>query len=399
MNKYFPGKYEFIYFAETDTNIQTDLSLIVTRDLEEAAVKAWELTCSIFIFRPNHDAETTRFLRKIDEKGLKAIAWMHNNNRLILNKLSDNKSITACVCPGRDQYETMRDHPLVNKLVVINNAIDHYIIQDVQLKKEKSVVFLGSLSFAKGFHTIAKMWKKILRYHPDARLIVIGSGNLYDTGVHLGSLNLAEKSYEKLFHKYILNDNGGILDSICFMGKLGNEKFELMRTASVGIVTNPLIRETFCLAAVEFQLCGTPVVGRPYGGLNDTVENNKGGYLRNSSKGRLRCILQLLADPELSKQMGNKGNDYVKNKFNYQIICNAWNDLFIKVLNGPDIKIIPPNVNYSGPFNMTRELLRLLKTKYRLLRFIIPSIYVFHLFEFLQLRIQKFKYWLGSYFP
>lgn len=397
MRKYYPGRFEFIYFAERCDNIITDFRLESANTLEDAAEKSMKLTCSILIFRPTYDNETLNFLRKIRDLELKAIAWMHNSNKLILNHLSLNRSVVCCVCPGRDQYETLRDHSLIRKLIVISNAIDPEIYPK-QCEKEKTVVFLGSLSFAKGFHLIARSWKKILRFHPDARLIVIGSGNLYDRNTKLGPLNLAESGYEKLFRKYVLDGKGEMLQSVQFLGILGNEKNEVMKKASVGIVTNPLIRETFCLAAVEFQLCGTPVVSSPYGGLNDTVANNIGGFLRGSCKERIECILKLLSDVELAGKMGSDGKRIVSERFNYSTICKDWHDLLLDIEHGSNrIVILEPAETNTKNLDLARERIRILKSRYPLFRMIIPSVYVLHFIEFIKLRLQKFRFWAASF--
>ena len=49
-----------------------------------------------------------------------------------------------------------------------------------------NVVYLGGLNKYKGFHVLAKAWKKVLAEVSDAKLIVLGSGKLYNRETSMG---------------------------------------------------------------------------------------------------------------------------------------------------------------------------------------------------------------------
>lgn len=392
LNEYFPSEFEFLLLAESTKNLKTEFQTVEVSDLSDAAEKAKDAACDMIIFRPNSDKETIAFLKKIEALKLPSIAWMHNSNRLILNNLSSNKFVLRCVCLSYDQYETLRDHPLIKKTAIIYNAVDPVCFPEKSSEKEKNVVFIGSLTFAKGFHTIARMWKKIIKIHPDAKLIVIGSGKLYDRASTSGELNIAEQEYENLFRKFISDEKNQILDSVRFLGVMGQGKYEIMSKAAVGIVTNPLLRETFCLSAVEFQLCGTPAVSRGYGGLLDTVKDGKGGFLRNSQTNRLKCILKLLDDLELSKTMGLEGRQFVLEKFTWEKIAPRWIQLIKDVQSKAEVDILAIEAKNINLLNNYRENMRLMKEKFPLFRVIIPSIYLIQIIEFLRLKWQKYLY-------
>ena len=393
LEKYYYNQFRFLIFAESDKAIKSKYDVLKIDNLEDAAQKAKDNSCDIFVFRPGFDNETQAFLKKISEIKLKAVAWMHNSHRLILKHLARNQYVVRCVCVSRDQYETLRDHPIITKLTLIYNAVDSATIPfNVENQKTKSVVFLGGLTFAKGFHTVAKMWKKVLVYHPDAELVVIGSGTFYDRNLKLGPLGLAEEKYEKMFSRYILNRSGRIIESIKFLGTLGAEKYEIMCKASAGIANHPDLRETFCLSAIEFQLCGTPVVSSPYGGLLDTVENGVGGFLRNYPADRLKCIVKLLSDKDLAFEMGKNGRKFAIEKFNYDRICKDWSQLFYDVHNDNKVCILEIIPSEATLLNRFRELLRILKSKYTFLKVLLPSIYLIHSFEVIKLKIQRIRY-------
>lgn len=78
---------------------------------------------------------------------------------------------------------------------------------------------------------IAKAWKTVLAAVPDAKLNVIGAGNLYDRNSKLGKYGIAEESYENSFMPYLtekFEEDGEIkeriLPSVKFWGLMGVEK-------------------------------------------------------------------------------------------------------------------------------------------------------------------------------
>ncbi len=390
LNKYYKDKLEIILFAEYEKAINTDYKVLAVDNLIDAAQEAKNISCDMIVFRPSYDNETLAFLNEIKKLKIKAIAWMHNTPIFLLNHLNKNNCITRCICVGREQYETLRDHPIINKLSMIFNAVDSINLpNDGKVKKTETVVYLGSLVFAKGFHFLAKVWRKILESHPDAKLYVIGSGKLYDRNQKLGPLGIADERYERMFSKYILDDQGEIHQSIKFLGVMGNEKYEIMNTASVGISNPTGISETFCLSAVEFQLCGTPVVSAAKGGLLDTVENGEGGYLTNNKKSLIKYINMLLSNPDLSSKMGSTGCTIVNRKFNYENIIKNWFQLINDVQSNSEIEILRNDQTSIYKLKKIREYLRIIKSKYFIFKIIPSSIYVLHTIEFVKLRMQK----------
>lgn len=392
LDKYFQNEFEFLILADFDKPVITEFEVVKVNSLTDAAEKSKEMACELFIFRPTSDNETVNLLEKIKVLKIKTIAWSFNTPRFFLNSFFRNEYIVRFICVGRDQYETLRDHPIIEKSSMIYNAVDASSIPfNPDNPKSKSVVFLGSLSFAKGFHLVARMWKKILKYHPDAKLHVIGSGKLYDRNQKIGPLGLADEKYEKRFSKYLLNDSGVIHESVIFHGVMGADKYEVMGKASVGIGTHPDLRETFCLAAAEFELSGTPVVSSAYGGLLDTVDDGITGFLRNTFKGRLKSILHLLSDADLSSRMGIAGRKFATDKFNYETICRDWHKLITDINSGTDIQLLEIIPGRRIRLDKFREYLRITKSKIFIFRILPASIYFIHSIEYIKLRIQRIQ--------
>jgi hypothetical protein len=170
---------------------------------------------------------------------------------------------------------------------------------------------------------------------------------------------------------------------------MGREKFGIMQKATAGIVNHPDMTETFSLAAVEFQLCGTPVVSRAYGGLLDTVEHKAGGYLARNRSGIFRYLDRLLSDPSLASEMGRKGRDFAVKKFNYKEISSHWTELISDVHDGLPASPLELDDSSRTSLRSIREFLRKLKSRLFVFRMLPPSIYFVHGMESMKLRLER----------
>ena len=83
--------------------------------------------------------------------------------------------------------------------------------------------------------------------------------------------NIAAENYEKKFGKYLSTESGLLHPSVILHGQLGKEKYEIMTKCRVGIPNPDGNTETFCICAVEMQLCGCKVVTKWSSGYIDTV--------------------------------------------------------------------------------------------------------------------------------
>ena len=268
---------------------------------------------------------------------------------LLLRSIAKSQYIRSLVCVEHEQHDFIKDSPVWNKLTYIVNGFD---VQNFQLtkplKKNKNlIVYLGALIPQKGFHMLAKVWPKIILKNPDARLVVIGTGKLYDEKDQLGYLKIAEKSYEdKYIIPYLCDEKKKIIPSVNFVGKLGHEKKELLYKASIGIV-NPTGNTENCPgASLEFQACGTPIVTSVKYGLLDTVKHNKTGLLGRGANDLIQNILKLLDNHDQALLLGKNGPIFVSNRYNWRKVTDEWSSLLVKVNKGDKIIIKSMKHNY-----------------------------------------------------
>ena len=213
------------------------------------------------------------------------VLWDHNGMNLRrLNVVNSRKYVKRIVCCGREMMDMYRDHPATLKSTYIYNMQP---IQSKEWYKERidftdnhNVVYMGSIIPTKGFHVLARSWKTVLKDVPDAQLYVIGSGKLYDKNARLGKFGIAEAAYEEQFMQYLTDENGNVLDSVHFLGLLGNEKFEVLGKCKVAVPNPTGDSECLPLTTMEMQLMGCGITTIFHQAYLDTVCNKQWLYYR-----------------------------------------------------------------------------------------------------------------------
>jgi glycosyltransferase involved in cell wall biosynthesis len=123
-------------------------------------------------------------------------------------------------------------------------------------EKDDYFVFLGRLTERKGIGTAVEACRRM-----GARLLIAGQGDPPDYGEYLGVIGTAERGQ-------LLARAKGVFCCATYVEPFGN-------------------------AAVEAQLCGTPVLCTPFGAMTETVEDGKTGFhchmLREFVSGAERC--------------------------------------------------------------------------------------------------------------
>ncbi len=296
------------------------------------------------VFRPTIDANHKLHQIYLNTKA-KLIAWAHvTPSPSHLRIIANSNSVCAVVALGERQYYGWIDNPVVRKTFTIQNG--QYPATLFSQPSEKIVTYLGALVPQKGFHVLAKAWPKVLKASPNAKLNVIGSGNLYNHSLRMGEFGLAEENYEKVFLKNL----GNSLDSVKFFGRVSSKtKAELIAITYLGIV-NPTGNTENCPAsALDFQIARVPVVAGKRYGLIDVVRNNETGVLIRSERELARTIVSLLDDVSRRDTLAKNATEYVNSDFNFKSIIKQWLELISSLSQGDSINPII----YRKPLNTT----------------------------------------------
>ena len=315
---------------------------------EEAISKANQLGADIFVATPCglfFNKPYQPIIQSYINSGLNFIGWAHNfYSKSTKDLLYESDNFKAWVCVCHEQLDSLINHRIYDKSTFIFCIFDPEYIRPLPFEKRSiyDVVYMGSLTRAKGFDVLAETWPKVLKKVPNARLKVIGSGKLYDRNNSLGRYGIASADYEKCFMPFLTDEKGTVIPSVEFLGTMGTEKYEVIKKAAVGVVNPTSVDETFCLSALDIQACGIPVVAGNKFGLCDTVEHGKTGLRVKDVDTLSAALIKLLKNPEKRSRMGAEGPLFVRNKFNKEASCQKWIELFETVLSGRPIGSIRP---------------------------------------------------------
>ncbi len=181
---------------------------------------------------------------------------------------------------------TMYDIFPNKKKTWINGGIDLSLAGLSNQPKVYDAVFCGRIHPSKGIDELIEIWDLVRRKKPDARLAVIGDGDL-------------GKNYikQQLFRRYgYANYNGMDL-----LGYMGNERFDIYKKSKVVLYPTPLKYDHFSMAPVEAMACGCPLVcfSTP---VIRSLEIQ--GYYAKDIKQFVDYLLVLLEHPEIIKEDG-----------------------------------------------------------------------------------------------
>lgn len=304
-----------------------DLTCVTVRDIKDALTKASHEGVVNIVMKHLAQNVVEDVLSDIPQ-GLDVTIWSHIfMSYWELDYYADKKSVKDIIFVGRETADLYRDHRAFSKINYIYNCVNLSELPNEAAKvpfgtRAHVVTYMGSLVPFKGFHLLAQAWPSIIKAVPDAELYVIGNGKLYDKDAQLGRWGLAEKEYEDAFMAPLTLDDGNLLPSVHFMGRMGTEKKEILLKTKVAVPNPSGITETFCLCAVEMQAAGAAVTTINYPGFIDTVKN---GRLYSKRKDLADSVIKLL----LAKD--DRFDDAVRffeEEFSYDKVVSRWEALF-----------------------------------------------------------------------
>lgn len=355
--KKYCSQYDVLVYLTKPTKLPMNSNFVVANNVIDAVKRSRLDKCDFIIIRNQARKEIYEGLKNVNQK---IIIWGHNFYLSEEAKLiSNNDKIILNVFVGREQYDRYIDHDISSKSTYIYNMVPESGCAQ-RFNDSKTVVYIGSLVEAKGFHILASQWKKIVEKYPKARLRVMGSGDLYDRSNELGKFGISNSDYEGKFIRYLTNKNGKLLDSVEFIGIVGRNKEKILSRASVGVVNPSGKTETFGLGAIEMNQHFLPVVTVKKFGFLDTVINKKTGLTFFRSKNVYKGILRLLKNKKLNEELGFKGKIRAK-IFVPEILIKEWMEVFLLLSSGQKIFYKAPTNNYFSNFKFLRIFVRFLR--------------------------------------
>ena len=176
-------------------------------------------------------------------------------------------------------------------------------------KREKEILFAGTLNSNKGYADLIRGFAKIAQKHPDWKVVFAGNGQVEQAKALAQSL--------------------GVENQCQFLGWVnGEQKDAAFRRASVLCLAS--YQEGFPMAVLDAWAYGVPVVSTPAGGLIDIIQEGKNGLLFEAGNidQMAEKLDRIISDDPLRKDIGGESRMLAYTTFNINTINNQLGDLY-----------------------------------------------------------------------
>jgi glycosyltransferase involved in cell wall biosynthesis len=172
------------------------------------------------------------------------------------------------------------------------------------------ILYVGMLVPSKGIEVLIRAFDRIRREHPDARLVLIGSG-------------YAEDQFRSLVRASALDQ------AVLFIPPMSQAELATWMQASLCLVL-PSFSEGLGRVVLEAMACGRPVVATQVGGIPELVLDQVTGILvpPGDVNQLADALLSVLKDPKAAEAMGGRGRDRAKTLFSEVEYFRAYEDMF-----------------------------------------------------------------------
>ncbi len=165
---------------------------------------------------------------------------------------------------------------------------------------------VGRFVEKKAPHLTIQAFQHVILKSPEARLVMVGDGPLWDTC------------------KTMVQDLG-IEDYVSFPGALSHEEISVLMEKSLAFVQHSVVAasgdsEGTPVAVLEASAAGLPVIATKHGGISDVVVSGETGVLveEHDVQGMAQAMLSLLENRNLAQSMGQAGRERIRNHFSMQ---------------------------------------------------------------------------------
>lgn len=234
----------------------------------------------------------------------------------------------------RDQFQ---DLIAEERIVAVFNSIDtdKYYNPDLFRYDKNIILFLGHITYAKGYCDLLKIMPHIVRQHPDLTFCFAGVKKVgKERNIQRNQISGEKIVFEdpdECYQKYIQDKYEhnyrylGVIDEA--------KKITMLRECNFLVL--PSYSEGFSMAVLEAMSMGKPVVCTPVGALGDIIKHREQGML--AAPGDLKKmeenILALLDDSSLRNRIAINNHKYVRQEFRVNAITKVIGDHFEKIID------------------------------------------------------------------
>jgi glycogen(starch) synthase len=177
--------------------------------------------------------------------------------------------------------------------------------------ENNTIVFAGTLCEGKGVLSLLKAWEQVIKKLPSAKLLLYG------------------KSGKNELLKIIRLISSESKESVQFKGFIkSDDLLSVYSYASLAIF--PSYAENFSLAPMEAMKTGCPVIFTKRTSGKELIDNGIDGILvdPDNIKEISDAIIHLLTDKNSAQQIGEKGAEKIRKKFDISIIADQHIELY-----------------------------------------------------------------------
>jgi glycosyltransferase involved in cell wall biosynthesis len=202
-----------------------------------------------------------------------------------------------------------------HKIKVIHNGVDIHKFQPVADKRkiktelgfnpdDIAIVSVGRLYARKGLFTLIESMPTVVKRFPNAKFIISGKGQ-------------SDEMQKLITHATKL----GVINNIVFTGYYPDKKLPKLYQAA-DVFAFSTFYEHHPFAVLEALSTGLPVVTTTVGGIPETIQSGKNGFLVKpfDKKAFADCILYLLEHQQFAAEMGAAARKTVVEQLDWRIV-------------------------------------------------------------------------------
>jgi len=210
------------------------------------------------------------------------------------------------------------------KMYVVPPGVDiDYFKPEAKQRKinvpERYVFTTGRIEWTKGFDLLVSAFASVVASIDDISLL-IGGGSTKPTRIEIDVRKKIDSIAREL----------GISEKVIQIGRISNEDLPAYYAKSE-LVVLPSRYDLFGMVAIEALACGKPVIVSKYAGVHKIIARDFGIVVDPLNKEELADrIIYLLRNPDIRKQMGLKGREFVERKMIWQNLAKDLKNIYDK---------------------------------------------------------------------
>lgn len=222
--------------------------------------------------------------------------------------------VTAVSEAMRDSIGELGGEEMRDRTDVIPMGVDLLgrFVPSKREKEGKTVLFVGRLVEKKGVIYLIRAFASVVKAHPDARLIIVGSGP---------DEVILKREVKRL----------ALEGQVEFRGAVENRELPSLYQSSP-IVAFPSVvaedgdREGFGLVQVEAMGCECAVVSTDLPAIRDIISHGETGVIvpEKDSEALAEAIIGLFDDPERRNAIGKRGRAFVRKRYDWAMTTKRY---------------------------------------------------------------------------